>query len=51
LNLNESELPHDLDDSGDGCNGEAESNVLSGIEMNVEVAEDKTEYGSIGEPL
>jgi hypothetical protein len=51
LNVNESELSYDLDDSGDGGNGEAENNVLSSVKMNVEVVEDETEYGSIGEPL
>jgi hypothetical protein len=48
LNLNESELPHDLDDSGDCGNSEAESSELSGIEMNVEVVEDDTEDGHWG---
>jgi hypothetical protein len=51
LNLNESELSYDPNDSGDGGNGEAENNMLSGVQMNVEDVEDETEYGSIGEPL
>jgi hypothetical protein len=30
--------------------GTGANNVLSGVKMNVEVAEDDAEYGSIGEP-
>jgi hypothetical protein len=54
LNLNELELPKDLNDSGDAASGESENAVLPGVEKKdrlLEGVEDETENDPNGEPL